>query len=32
MLAGNLYKLGRIIVKNSGIIKKTGKPDVPRYL
>lgn len=32
MLAGNLYKLGRIIVENSGIIKKTGKPDVPRYL
>lgn len=32
MLAGDLYKLGRTIVKNSGLIRKTGKPDIPRYL
>lgn len=32
MLSGDLFKLGRIIVKNSGIVKKTGKPDIPRYL
>ena len=32
MLASGLYKLGRTIVKNSKIIKKTGKPDLPRYL
>lgn len=32
MLSGDLFKLGWIIVKNSGIVKKTGKPDIPRYL
>lgn len=32
MLAGGLYKLGRRIVKNSRIIEKTGKPDIPRFL
>lgn len=32
MLAHDLFKLGRRIVKNGRIIEKTGKPDIPRFL
>ncbi len=32
MLACNLFKLERQIIKNGRIIKKTGKPNIPRYL
>lgn len=32
MLACNLFKLERRIIKNGHIIEKTGKPDIPRYL
>lgn len=32
VLANDLYKLGRTIIKNSGVITKTGKPNIPRYL